>query len=109
MKQNGAVAAYQIIQIPLHPSLIELRRGKDSGTILLQRKTRKGEEEKKKMHRGKENKIYRAMAACCPMASSQREIFREVCSMVAKKSQNTINSFQGIVSEGETGYSKVAM
>lgn len=50
MKQNGAVAAYQIIQIPPHPhpGLIQLKQAKDSGAISWQRKTRKGEEEVRK-------------------------------------------------------------
>ena len=84
MKQNGAVAAYQIIQIsPLPsppPGFIQLRRGKrHSGTIFYaggggggRRGQEKGEKKgRKKMHRGKEMNEVRAMAASCPMTSSQ--------------------------------------
>lgn len=47
MKQNGAVAAYQIIQIhppTSHPDLIQLSRAKSSGTILWKRNTKEGKE-----------------------------------------------------------------
>lgn len=56
MKQNGAVAAYQIIQIhppTSHPDLIQLSRAKSSGTILWKRNTKEGKEDKKDRKRQK--------------------------------------------------------
>ena len=52
MKQNGAVAAYQIIQIPPNPhlGLIQLRQAKGSGTVLWQRKRKRCRREGKKTH-----------------------------------------------------------
>lgn len=63
MKQNGAVAAYQIIQIhppTSHPDLIQLSRAKSSGTILWKRNTKEGKEEVKqteKENKKNENKV----------------------------------------------------
>lgn len=60
MKQNGAVAAYQIIQIhppTSHPDLIQLSRAKSSGTILWKRNTKEAKEEVKQTEKRQKNKV----------------------------------------------------
>lgn len=62
MKQNGAVAAYQIIQIhppTSHPDLIQLSRAKSSGTILWKRNTKEGKEEVKQTENDKKIKSWK--------------------------------------------------
>lgn len=70
MKQNGAVAAYQIIQIhppTSHPDLIQLSRAKSSGTILWKRNTKESKEEVKQTEKDKKNENKVSLASSQPM------------------------------------------
>lgn len=70
MKQNGAVAAYQIIQIhppTSHPDFIQLSRAKNSGTILWKRNTKEGKEEVKQTEKDKKNENKVSLASSQPV------------------------------------------
>lgn len=70
MKQNGAVAAHQIIQIhppTSHPDLIQLSRAKSRGTILWKRNTKEGKEEVKQTEKDKKNENKVSLASSQPV------------------------------------------
>lgn len=70
MKQNGAVTAYQIIQIhppTSHLDLIQLSRAKSSGTILWKRNTKEGKEEVKQTEKDKKNENKVSLASSQPV------------------------------------------
>ena len=77
MKQNGTVAAYQIIQIPPHPSWSHPAK-KGSGTILWQREKGKCEEDevRKDVQRKREERRQKLSNGIFTASVNQRFIDR---------------------------------